>query len=59
LGYAEPQKIIKNSKLKQINVNNEKLKILNLGFMKLGWLGTYIISSLIFSMSLRKVLKIA
>jgi len=59
LAYEEPQILIKNSRLKSLNINNEKLKVLDLGFMKLGWLGVYIIFSLIFSMSLRKWLKIA
>ena len=59
LAYEEPQLSVKNSRLKSLNINNEKLKVLDLGFMKLGWLGTYIIFSLIFSMSLRKFLKIA
>jgi len=59
LEYVEPELKIKNSRLKSLNINNEKLKVLDLGFMKLGWLGVYIICSLIFSMSLRKWLKIA
>lgn len=33
-------------------------KILNLGIIKLGWLWTYIISSIIFSSIIRKVLKV-
>ncbi|MCK5107150.1 MAG: hypothetical protein KAQ83_00305, partial [Nanoarchaeota archaeon] len=59
LDYAEPIQPIKNSVLKSTMISNEKLKVLNLGFIKLGWLGTYIIFSLIFSITLRKFLKLA
>jgi len=59
LEYAEPIKKVSNSNLKTLSVNNQKLELINLGFMKLGWLGTYIIFSLIFSMTLRKIMKIA
>mgnify|MGYP006303596015 CR=1 FL=1 len=59
LNYAEPEKRIDNSVLQKTVINNKKLNVLNLGFMKLGWLGTYIIFSLIFSISLRKIFKIA
>ncbi|MBD3249698.1 DUF106 domain-containing protein [Candidatus Woesearchaeota archaeon] len=56
--YKEPEKGIENSKLKMLKINNEKLKPLNLFGWEIGWLGTYIIFSIIFSMSLRKLLKL-
>lgn len=59
LAYKQPIKPIKDAKLKSLNINNEKLKVLNLFGWKLGWLGTYIIFSLIFSMLLRKWMKLA
>jgi len=59
LAYKEPTKHIKDPHLKSLNINNEKLKVLNLFGWKLGWLGTYIILSLIFSMALRKWMNLA
>ena len=38
--------------------NMGKEKILNLGFVQFGWLGSYIIFAIIFSSILRKVLKV-
>lgn len=49
---------IKNSKLKKLEINNKPKKVMNLGFWNVGWLGTYIIFSIIFSMLLRKILKV-
>ena len=56
--YATPVKSFKNSPVNTITINYEKTKILNLGFMRLGWLGSYIIFSIVFSMILRKWLKV-
>ena len=56
--YAPISQDVNSATVKSIRVNNEKLIVLNLFGWKLGWLGTYIILSLIFSMSLRKLLKI-
>jgi len=56
--YSPVIKKIKDNELKTITIDNEKLKILNLFGWKLGWLGTYIIISIVFSMILRKALKI-
>jgi len=55
--YIEPVKKT-NGKIKSIKINYNSRKILNLFGWKLGWLGTYIISSIIFTMSLRKLLKV-
>jgi uncharacterized membrane protein (DUF106 family) len=60
--YIEPLENYENSEIKQINVVHNKLKPLkNIGIpwvSNWGWLGWYIVLSLIFSMSLRKLLKI-
>jgi uncharacterized membrane protein (DUF106 family) len=58
--YAAPQKLFKNQAMQSITLSNEKLIVLPLLIFgwKLGWLGTYIIFSIVFSMLLRKVMKI-
>ncbi len=62
LNYEEPITIFQHSDLKQITINYNKLKPLGPDFSifgwQPGWLGLYIIFSLIFSMGLRKLLKI-
>ena len=55
--YIEPVKKT-SGKIKSIRINYKPRKILNLFGWKLGWLGTYIIFSIIFTMSLRKLLKV-
>lgn len=57
-GYKEPIKTFKDSVVKAVEVSHEKIVVLNLFGWKMGWLGAYIIFSLIFSMALRKVMKI-
>jgi uncharacterized membrane protein (DUF106 family) len=64
--YAPVRKVFKKEPLTQIALSNEKLIAVNLfsleegGWSKgrVGWLGTYIIFSIIFSLGLRKLLKI-
>jgi uncharacterized membrane protein (DUF106 family) len=56
--YIQPVSTIKDNTVKSIITGNEKMKILNLFGWKLGWLGTYIIFALVFSMLLRKILKV-
>ncbi len=64
--YAQVQKIFKKQPVKQIMLSNDKLIAINLfgldegGISKgrLGWLGTYILCSIAFSLGLRKLLKI-
>jgi len=56
--YAKVLKTVANPPLKSISLSNKETIALNLLGWKLGWLGTYIIFSLIFSMLLRKVLKV-
>lgn len=61
-GYAPPEKPVEESNLKQLVIQNKDVKPLNgvsLFGWKPGWLGTYIIFSLIFSFVLRKLLKIS
>jgi uncharacterized membrane protein (DUF106 family) len=64
--YAPPQKVFKKEPLRMIDLDNKKLIAINLfgneegGWSKgrFGWLATYIIFSLIFSLGLRKILKL-
>jgi len=56
--YKAPQKKIKDSEVKLIKINNEKLKVLNLFGWQIGWLGTYILFSIVLSIVLRKILKV-
>ena len=56
--YGKAIDVIDDGKVRGIFIDRGKLVVLNLFGWKLGWLGAYIIFSLIFSMSLRKVLKI-
>ena len=56
--YAPVQKLFTKEPVKSITLGNGKLIALNLFGWRIGWLGTYIIFSLIFSFGLRKVLKI-
>lgn len=55
--YIEPTKKT-NGVIKLIQIDYKPKKILNLFGWKLGWLGTYIIFSIMFTMVLRKVMKI-
>jgi len=56
--YAKPIKVVKDKTVRQITVDNNKMKVLNLFGWKLGWLGSYIILSIAFSMILRKLFKV-
>ena len=57
--YIEPVKKIKNAPVKSIQINYKKLVVIPIGYKDwLGWLGTYIWSSIIFTMVLRKVMKV-
>jgi uncharacterized membrane protein (DUF106 family) len=56
--YKTPEKRVNEDNLKTIKINNEPVKPLNLFGWQIGWLGTYIIFSIIFSMILRKILKL-
>jgi len=64
--YASVQKTFKDMPVRSVSLSNDKLIALNLfgksegGLTsgRIGWLGTYILFSLIFSLTLRKSLKI-
>ena len=56
--YAEPITTINDKIIKTITTNNKERTVLNLFGWKLGWLGTYIIGSIIFSIILRKWMKV-
>lgn len=57
--YIEPIKKISGSPIKSIQINYKKLVVIPIGFRNwLGWLGTYIISSICFTMAFRKLMKV-
>jgi len=58
--YALPLKIVKDGNVKSIEINSDPVKVLNIYIKgwKLGWIGTYIVFSIIFSMLIRKWMKI-
>ena len=56
--YTQPIKKIKGDVIKSIEIGNTEKKVLNLFGWKIGWLGTYIIFSIIFSMGVRKIIKV-
>lgn len=55
--YLEPVKKT-NGAITSIQINYKPNKILNLFGWKLGWLGAYIIFSIVFTIGLRKVMKV-
>lgn len=58
--YKEPVKEIGDGIAKSIEVEHKEKKVLNLYIFgwKLGWLGTYIIFSIIFSILIRRIVKV-
>jgi len=56
--YKAPIKKISDGKINTIEIGNNKMKVVNLFGWKIGWLGSYIILSIIFSMALRKLMKL-
>ncbi|MBU1704056.1 MAG: DUF106 domain-containing protein, partial [Nanoarchaeota archaeon] len=56
--YSETTKKVSNSDLKTITINNKKMKILNIFGMQIDWFWTYIIFSIVFSMSFKKWMKV-
>lgn len=54
--YKAPVKNINQNDVEQISISHDKNILLNIRNFKIGWLGTYIIFSLIFSMVLRKIM---
>lgn len=59
--YETTKQLVKNSRIKELRIDNSPLKPLgdlSIFGWRPGWLGTYIILSIIFSMSLRKIFKL-
>ncbi|MBI2138505.1 DUF106 domain-containing protein [Candidatus Woesearchaeota archaeon] len=56
--YVAPLKAVNDEAVKQITLGNKEIKLINIFGWKLGWLGTYIILSIIFSTALRKLFKV-
>jgi uncharacterized membrane protein (DUF106 family) len=57
--YLPPEKLTpKSDSLSKINVENNKLIAMNIFGWKVGWLGTYIILSLIISLGMRKLMNL-
>ncbi len=56
--YKEPIKMIKGNVIRSIEIDNKPKKLLNLFGWKVGWLGTYIMFSILFSILIRKIIKV-
>jgi len=56
--YKEPIKTVNDDTVKILETKHEKLVPLQIFGWNIGWLGTYIIFSIVFSMGLRKLFKI-
>ena len=56
--YKEPVKKVNDGIVKSIQIDHNEKKLINLFGLKLNWLWTYIIFSIIFSMRVRKVIKV-
>ncbi len=57
-GYKDPIKKFKNSVVKSIEIGYKKIVVLNLFGWKIGWLGSYIIFSIVISILLRKLMRL-
>ena len=60
LSFFPPKEpyLSKDSKIKSIKIDNKPKKLLNIFGWKIGWLGTYIICSITFSILIRRVIKV-
>ncbi len=56
--FKPPLKKVNKGGIKTIMTNLEPVLLLNVGFHTFGWLGTYIIFSIIFSSLIRKLMKV-
>ncbi|MBS3127518.1 DUF106 domain-containing protein [Candidatus Woesearchaeota archaeon] len=56
--YEEALTFIEDPQVKSVSINYEKLIIMDLLGWELGWLGSYIIFSILFSLGLRKAMKL-
>ena len=57
-GAVQQNTAVKRGGIRQVIVAYPKNVILDLGFWKVGWIGSYIILSIIFSFALRKLMKV-
>lgn len=56
--YRDPIKKVNDGVVKSIEIDHKEKKLINLFGWKIGWLGTYIIFSIIFSILVRKIIKV-
>ncbi|MCH8003464.1 MAG: DUF106 domain-containing protein [Nanoarchaeota archaeon] len=56
--YKEPMKRIKGGTINSIEIEHNKKILLNLFGWKVGWLGSYIIFSILFSILIRRIIKV-
>ena len=56
--YKEPMKMIRDGVVESIEIEHNPKKLLNLFGWKIGWLGTYIMLSILFSIIIRKIIKV-
>lgn len=56
--YKEPMKRVRDGIVESIEIEHKPKKLLNLLGWKVGWLGTYIIFSIIFSILIRRIIKV-
>lgn len=56
--YVDPVKRVNDDVVDSIVTSNDKLVVLNLFGWRIGWLGSYIIFALVFSLVLRKLMKV-
>ena len=56
--YKEPVKRVRGGIVESIGIENKPKKLLNIFGWKIGWLGTYIIFSILFSIIIRRVIKV-
>lgn len=56
--YAKITELINDKKVKSISIDNDKMKPISINGLKLGWIWTYIIFSILTNIVLKKLLKI-
>jgi len=56
--YKEPMKMVRDGIVKSIEVGNKPKKLLNIFGWNVGWLGTYIMFSILFSILIRRIIKV-
>ncbi|MBI4150599.1 DUF106 domain-containing protein [Candidatus Woesearchaeota archaeon] len=56
--YIEPLLVVNDGSIKSITTTHEKTKVIKIGSFGITWLWSYIIFSLVFSIAMRKMLKV-